>query len=94
MGDFRKKNNLQTDFEGKKFLQGNTRRKKKSYTEKKSFTPYNPEKYYYIVVCQKKILSPEIRGQKILFPKPNNSYHPEKSNGRPLIFGGRCNRYF
>ena len=28
MGDFRKKDVLQTDFEGKKFLQGNTWRKK------------------------------------------------------------------
>ena len=58
------KNNLQTDFEGKKFLQGNTRRKKKSLHRKKVFHAYNPEKYYYTVVCQEKILSPEVRGTK------------------------------
>ena len=53
-------------------------KKKNPYTEKKSFTAYKPEKYYYTVVCQEKILSPEVRGQKKLFPKPKNSYHPQK----------------
>ena len=53
IGDFRK-NNLQTDFEEKKFLKGNTGRKKIPFPKKWSFTAYNPEKYYYTVVCQEK----------------------------------------
>jgi len=40
MGDFRK-NILQTDFEGKKFLQGNTWQKKIPTLKKKSFTTFN-----------------------------------------------------
>ena len=56
MGDFRKKNILQTDFEGKKFLQGNIWRKKnlprKRYLSwrimlKKILTPLYVKKKFY-----------------------------------------------
>ena len=43
-GSFHKKINLQTDFEGKKFLQGNTWGKKFPRLKKKSFMAYNPGK--------------------------------------------------
>ena len=91
MGDFRKKNIPQTDFEGKKFLQGNIWREKMLPWKKIPFMAYNAGKNSYTVVCQeKKFYHQRFRKSKILtqtkFPlPPPPPPPPQKSYGRPLI---------
>ena len=95
IGDFRKNNLLADWFRGKKILERKYRAKKKFPFRKNDLSqPIILKNIITPLYVRKKILSPEVRGQKKFFPKPNNSYHPQRSNGRPLIFGGRCNRYF
>ena len=73
------KNNLQTDFEGKKILARKYQAKKKIPTPKKSLSrPITLKNIITPLYVRTKILSPEVRGQKKLFPKPKNSYHPQK----------------
>ena len=78
MGDFRKKKNiLQTDFEGKKILQGKTWQKN-PYTMKKKiyFMAYKAEKKSYIVVCHDRF------GKNIPSQTKSPIPHPlQKSNG-------------
>ena len=93
IGDFRK-NNLQTDFEEKNSWKEIPGEKKFPLRKNDLSQPIILKNIITPLYVRKKILSPEVRGQKKFFPKPNNSYHPQRSNGRPLIFGGRCNRYF
>ena len=92
MGDFRKKNILQTDFEGKKILQGTTLQKKlptdsKKYISKRTVLEKNLTVLLYV---RKKILSPEFLGENILTqtksPIPLRTPSPipsQKSNVRP-----------
>ena len=70
MGDFRK-NILQTDFEGKKLLQGNTWGKI-SYTEKK-------KKKSYTFACQRKIYHQ--RFGKIIFTQAKSPIPPSQVEG-------------
>ena len=66
-GDSRKKNILQTDFEGKKILQGNIWWKKILPWKKISFMAYNAGKNSYTLVCQeKKFYHQRFRKSKIL----------------------------
>ena len=72
------KNNLQTDFEGKKIAR-KYQAKKKIPTPKKSLSrPITLKNIITPLYVRTKIISPEVRGTKKLFPKPNNSYHPQK----------------
>ena len=85
MGVFRKKEILQTDFEGKKILQGNTWRKKLLHGKKYLSRPIMLEKYLTTLYAKKKNQSPEVWRKKFL-PKSNQPYPspPKKANCRPL----------
>ena len=70
MGDFRKKNILQTDFEGKKILQGTTLQKKlptdsKKYISKRTVLEKNLTVLLYV---RKKISVTRVFGGKNSYP--------------------------
>lgn len=82
-GWFQKKNFLQTDFEGKKFLQGNTWRKK--FVRKKIYLSWHIVlgKKSYAVVCQENSITGGL-GEKNVSSKPNQPYSSSPSKARWL----------
>ena len=72
-GRLRKKYILQTDFEGKKILQGNI-----SVAKKISFMSYNAGKKTYTAVCQEKEFFHQRVEKKKLVHKPNHPNPPSK----------------
>lgn len=85
MGVFRKKEILQTDFEGKKILQGNTWRKKLLHGKKYLSRPIMLEKYLTTLYAKKKINHQRF-GEKNSYQNQINHTPPpqKKANCRPL----------
>ena len=84
-GWFQKKNILQTDFEEKKFLQGGTWPKKKSYTAKIYLSwSIMLEKILHRCMSGKKFYLKRFRKKKILTQIKSPIPLLKKSNGRPL----------
>ena len=84
-GSFHNKINLQTDFEGNKFLQGNTWGKKFPRLKKKSFMAYNPGKILHRGMSGKKIPSPEDWRKKNSYPNQITHTHLKSQMVVPLV---------